>query len=545
LKAFFRELKDRSVIKVGLAYLVAAWLVLQIGDVLFPALGLPDSAITLVVGLLILGLPVALALAWAFDITPDGIKRADDADGSVGTESPTTGASATPERRAAASSEVDAATARDLEPAPPSKHPADESSIAVLPFADMSPEGDQEYFCDGLTEELLNVMTRIPDLRVASRTSCFAFKGNDESLPAVARQLGVGHVLEGSVRKAGSRIRVTAQLIEAATDAHLWSDTYDRELDDIFAIQDDISGQILHVLRLKLGDESPADPTTESGKAYEYFLSGLGYKISQANRDLARASELFRRAVDADPEFLRAWVALADVNYTRSQFYGCDDCAEKAIEAGRQAVAIAPDRADSHMAQGLALMAGGDFNSGRRELETSVSLDPDFGRAHHFLARAFYHEARMDEALASFERATDLDPDDYESPILVLGILETRGDAEGVRRMATIGAERVSQHLENYPDNPRAYYLGAATLEIIGPRAKAAEWAARALELDPDDPATRYNVACFYARTGEAEKALDLLEKSIVSRTWIANDPDLRDLHGHPRFESLLERLEE
>jgi len=278
MKGFFRQLRKRHVFKVGFAYLVVSWLVLQLADVIFPALSLPEWSITLVLGLLVVGFPVALVLAWVFDLTPDGIERT--LDEQPVPDQPVAGSTADP---------------------PPAPAPATAQSLAVLPFSDFSAEQDQEHFCDGLTEELLNVLTGIPGLRVASRTSCFAFKGKDLDLGAVGDKLSVAHVLEGSVRKSGNKVRVTGQLIEVATDSHLWSETYDRELDDIFAIQDDIAARILDVLKLKLGAGGRHDPTTTNARAYEYFLRGRGYAITKITQDHDRAIAIFSRPSKSIP----------------------------------------------------------------------------------------------------------------------------------------------------------------------------------------------------------------------------------------------------
>jgi len=226
MRQFIRELRQRNVFKVAIIYVIAGWVLLQVADVLFAALNLPEWTVTLVAGLLIIGFPLAMILAWAFELTPQGLRRETKA-------TPAT-ADRVDERLTGDDSRHAAKTA-------PAQALASAKSIAVLPFADFSAERDSEYFADGLTEELLNVLSKVNDLRVSSRTSCFAFKGKDSDVRSVARTLGVSHVLEGSVRKAGNTLRITAQFIDAANDAHIWSETYDRELDDIFAIQDDIA----------------------------------------------------------------------------------------------------------------------------------------------------------------------------------------------------------------------------------------------------------------------------------------------------------------
>jgi len=325
MRALFRDLQKRQVIKVSIAYLIAAWLVLQLADVIFPAMHLPNWSMSLVLGLLVVGFPLAVVLSWVFDITPDGIRRAEEKTQAV--------IAATPKGAAL----------------------RDGPSIAVLPFPDMSAEKDQEHFCDGLTEELLNVLTRIPKLRVASRTSSFSFKGKKTDLKAAAEKLQVDHILEGSVRKSGNKIRVTAQLIEAATDSHLWSETYDRELDDIFAIQDDIAARILEALKCRLGTEPLGDATTEDPKAYEYFLRGRGYAILGSERDRELATEMFQKAVDLDPAFLRAWIHLAEECAQLANFFSRSaKWRDSATLAAEKAMQLAPDNAESVLARGYA-----------------------------------------------------------------------------------------------------------------------------------------------------------------------------------------------
>jgi adenylate cyclase len=455
-----------------------------------------------------MGLPLATILAWGFDITPSGIEKTKDVAVAVPTpESP---------------------------------------SIAVLPFPDMSAEKDQEHFCDGLTEELLNVLTRIPNLRVASRTSSFSFKGKNVDLKAAAEKLQVAHILEGSVRKSGNKIRVTAQLIEAATDSHLWSETYDRELDDIFAIQDDIAAKILDALQCRLGTETLSGPTTDNPKAYEYYLRGRGYAIAGGDRDVALSLEMLQKAVDADPGFIRAWIDLAEQCALNANFFSRDEQWRLlADKAAAMAMELAPGEAESILARAYAHAASDRFADAELDLQTVLKLKPTIGRAWHHLARAEYHQGKIEQAFDHFEQATEHDPDDYESPLLVMTMYKAAGDDKGARRNAEIGVERAEKILEDYPDNQRAYYLGSGGLLILGQHDRAGEWIEHALELNPDDPATRYNAACFFSTDGDIDKALDLLENSVISRTWIENDSDLDPLRDHPRFAAIVAALPE
>lgn len=506
---FFRQIRDRGVVKVGIAYLVGAWLVLQLADVIFPAIGLHERSITLVLGLLAVGLPLAIILAWVFDITPEGIRRTDDAN------------------------TVDSAAGA-----------VTRASIVVIPFPDMSAEQDQQHFCDGLTEELLNVLTCIPNLRVASHTSSFSLAGKDLSVKEIARRFNVAHVLEGSVRKSGNRIRVTAKLVEAGTDSLLWSETYNRELDDIFVIQDDIASSVLEALKLKFGTVRSADEDTKNAKAYEYFLRGRGYVVSKSDREVELAAEMFRKAVELDPEFTRAWINLAEMCAIYAVFFGDTSYwREIAKKAGDRLMELAPNRAESLLAFAYALTAEGRFKEAEAEFLKAIELDPTMGIARHYLGRAQLHQGKTKAAAESFAMAAQCDPEDYESPLLGSNVYDGLGDTENAHRLARIGVERAERILEDYPDNQRAYYLGAGGLQILGDSEKAREWAEYALALDPEDAATRYNSACFYAKAGEIEKALDCLENSVISRSWIENDADLNPLRSHPRYLAILDSL--
>jgi len=512
---FFKKLRQRGVIKVAIAYLVISWLLMQLADVTFPRLQLPEWTVTLVLALLILGFPIAMVLAWAYEMTADGIRRdvADPADAQA-PESP------------------EVATA------------VNKKSIAVLPFANMSADSEQEHFCDGLTEELLYVLAGLPDLRVASRTSSFAFKNKNVDLTTVAEKLQVAHILEGSVRKSGTSIRITAQLIEVATDSHLWSETYDRQLDDIFAIQDDIARQIRDALKLKLAPDHSPYPTTSNSQAYEYFLRGRGFASSKGSKDQDLAIKLFQKAVALDPTFVRAWIKLAQSSANHSIYAdGGKRGREIAADAADKAIELAPDFPESRMARGYALLAGKQYAAAEAEFFAAIEGDPKLSIAYHYLARSAYHQGQLEKALKYFNKSTDLNPEDYESPLLAVSIYEKFDDKENSLRIAKIGVDRVKRLLEDYPDHYRAYYLGIWGLTLLGEHELAKKWAERAYRLAPDDVATRYNLACFYSKNGDTDKALDFLESSITSRSWIENDPDLEPLHGHPRFQAVLDSL--
>ncbi len=328
--SLFDELKRRNVFRVAVAYIIVGWILLQVAENLGPALHLPEWLHSGVAFVIILGFPLALLFAWAFEMTPEGIKREKDVDrdesitGQTGQKLngviagllvlavayiiyDTFIAADEPSPPAAVSADV---AAEQTTPTPPVDTQPASNTIAVLPFLNMSDDADNEYFADGITEELLNLLAKIPELRVTSRSSSFSFKGQVPDIPTVAEKLGVAHVLEGSVRKAGNKVRITAQLIEAATDTHLWSETYDRELTDIFAVQDEISATVVEQLHVTLLGEQPKARVAKI-EAYNLYLQGL-YASKQGDNNAWRAArDLARQSIEIDPEYAPAWVLLA------------------------------------------------------------------------------------------------------------------------------------------------------------------------------------------------------------------------------------------
>lgn len=503
MKAFLQELGKRRVIRVAVAYLIFGWIVLQVADVVLPALGLPDWTITLTLALLVLGFPLALVLSWVFDIGPEGIERT-----------------------------------------PPVQRDPDNLSIAVLPFPDLSAEQDQAHFCDGLTDELISRLARIEGLRVASRSSSFAFRNRSTELETAADKLRVAHILEGGVRKDGNRVRVSAQLTDVANDTVLWAENYDHELSDIFAIQQNIARCIQEALPVQLGATVPAGPVTSDPKAYEYYLRGRGYALYSGKRHLAMAQDMFEKATGIDSAFTDAWLALAEVAAMQALFLGGGEAARQvAARAGRCAMDLAPSEGASFLAHGLGQLACDSYEAAEEAFLKAVELDPLLFRAWHYLGRAAHHSGNPEKEVDYYKQAIDRDPDDWESPILVLSPLKKQGNEINLKKMARLAVERVEKHLEDYPDNQRAYYLGVGALFTLDEKERALDWAENAYRLAPDDPATRYNLACFYAQIGEADRALDLLENSVSSRSWIENDGDLDNLREHPRYKRYIESL--
>lgn len=531
MRKLLGELKQRHVFRVAAVYIIAAWIIMQVVDVMFPALGLQSWTMTLVAALLIVGFPIALLMAWALELTPQGLRRTSSV---VAEETTTPGAHAGAADRAAAVAAPDE-----------SARPDTRKSIAVLPFADMSPAHDNEYFSDGLCEELLNVLTRVPGLRVASRTSCFAFKGKDADIPTVAERLHVTHVVEGSVRKQGERIRITAQLIEADTDTHLWSDTWDRDLGDIFAIQDDIARSIVAALALQLNPGDAPDATTRDPRAYDLYLKGLSFYHRFGPKSQRFAIEMFGRATALDPGFAKAWAGLAGAHAALAVYHdGGEAALGAADEASRKAVELAPELAEAHAARAVYFSAREQFDDAARAFERAIALNPGLFEAWYQYARTALHQGRHRRALELLERAAEVNPDDYQGPLIAAPVYRSLGQEDKAVAAERRGVALAERHLEDYPDNARAYFLASSALWNLGRREDAVAWNDRAIAIDPEDPTTRYNIACFYAQVGEIDKAFEYLENTITSRSWAENDPELEPLHADPRFKAMMERLQ-
>jgi TolB-like protein/Flp pilus assembly protein TadD len=424
-------------------------------------------------------------------------------------------------------------------------------SLAVLPFADLSPEKDQEYFCDGLADELINALTRLRSLRVASRTSSFQWKGRAVDVREVGERLGVRAVLEGSVRKAGDRLRIIVQMTDVAQGFSLSSERYDRGLEDVFAIQDDITQRVVRALQVRLTEDERSaleKPATANVRAYDLYLRGRGLFHQLRFETLRGAREMFLAAVEADPTFALAHAALADVCSWLYQWRGRrpEDAAE-ALSASAQALVLRPDLAEAHAARANALSLSGDLPGAEQEYGIAIDLNPRLFDPHYSYARTCLEHGRMEDAARLLERATELQPEDYQSRSLLGMVYAGLGLPEKARawhqEAVTVGTRR----LERDPDDVRAVYLTGLSLIRMDERERGLEWVERARQMDPGDGGTLYNIACAYAVAGRPEQALETLElaldKAVTNLAWIANDPDLVSLRDTPRFQALLDRL--
>jgi TolB-like protein/Flp pilus assembly protein TadD/predicted Ser/Thr protein kinase len=422
-------------------------------------------------------------------------------------------------------------------------------SIAVLPFVTMSTDPETAFFGDGMAEEILNALVKVTALRVASRTSSFAFKGRDEDLAGIARRLRVTTVLEGSVRRAGNRIRVTAQLSDAVEGFQLWSERYDRELADVFAIQDEIAASIVAALRLVLTDRERAALPVERAdlRAYEYYLRGRQL-AHQVRRDgYEGALRMYQRAVELDPAYARAYAGMADCySWIHMYYQATDETLRRADDASRRALELDPGSAEAHAARGFALSLSRQYAEARAELTTAVRLSPTLYEAHYLFGRVCWAEGRPEEAARHFADAAAVRPDDYQAMSMLGSVYDGLKDPK-VTPAFRQSVERGRRHLELYPGDARALYHGAIALRQLGEDAEASEWAARALAALTDDSSGFYNLGCFYALGGDTDRAFECLGRAVdcgyAHLDWLEHDSDLERLRGDPRWGELVARF--
>ncbi len=420
-------------------------------------------------------------------------------------------------------------------------------SIAVLPFTNMSGDPEQEYFSDGITEDLITDLSKVSGLYVVARNTVFTYKGKSVKVKQVAQELGVRFVLEGSIRKAGQRIRITGQLIDAKNGGHLWADRYDRSMTDIFAIQDEITRAIVEQLKIKLLPEEKAAVArapTENVEAYTYYLRGRQFSHEWTKAYLLLARRMFKKAVELDPHYARAYAGIANCDSALHGWHSEEVALDDILEMSARALALDPELAEAHAARGLALHSNERRVEAITEFERALELEPDLYEANYFYARLLYTQGEMEASARYFVKAAEIRPDDYVSPILLTSVYRTLGQTTETENWAQRGIERAERALLLHPENSSPAHRGALALAHLGERERARDWAARALAIAPDDIYAFYNIACAYSILGDIEPALDLLERVVTRNTreqmlWFDNDSDLDPLRDHPRFQRM------
>jgi adenylate cyclase len=427
-------------------------------------------------------------------------------------------------------------------------------SVCVLPFANISGDPEQEYFSDGITEDIITDLSKVSALWVAARNTAFTFKGKHVDAPQVARQLKVSHLLEGSVRKAGGRVRITAQLIDGATGGHVWAERYDRDLNDIFALQDEISQAIVAALRLKLLPEEKKaieERGTTNPEAYKLYLMARQYSVT-GNLGSARRNEaiirLCRRATEIDPHYARPWALMAGAQMSLRFHLGREG--DDGHAAAERALSLDANLAEAHSAKARMLMHDGHLDEALRECEIALRLDPESYDVNSAAARWNYLSRHFDVAIRYYEKAAAIMETDYMAAGMLVSCYKAIGDTEGARRAAKRAIARVETIVAQEPDNGSAMSQAIGALSVLGEVERAKEWAERAMLLDPDNLNLRYNIACsFVADLREFDAAIDLLEPAFQQLraeaiNWSRIDPDLDLIRDHPRFKAMLAAAE-
>ena len=581
-KSFFAELKRRNVYKVAVAYIIAGWALSQGIAQVLPVFDVPNWTIRLIVLLIIIGLPVALSLAWAFELTPEGIKRTDAAD-AVGQHSH--GHTWIYIVVIAAAFSIGLFFLGRFSAGNKTASPAGISnkSIAVLPFDNLSRDPDNAYFCEGVQDEILTRLAKVADLKVISRTSTQHFKSTPDNLPQIAKQLGVAHILEGSVQKSNDQVRVNVQLINALTDAHLWAETFDRKLTDIFAVESEIAKSVAENLKARLNgraEEVLAARPTENPEAHELYLKGRYFWNRRNTASLRKAGDYFQQAIDLDPNYALAYAGLADVHSLLPLYAGTapKDDVPKALAAARKAVELDSNLAEAHTSLGNALLFNAQLKLAEQEFRRALELNPNYATAHQWLAECLQGQGRFPESLAENERAHELDPlsliinASYASS---LGGVGRYDDAiKQAHKALDLDPELVPGHeilgqtceeqgkldeaiTEYHKANeitatPANFAMLAHAYAKTGRVAETRKILDKLTDLSAQQYVGAYPLAIVHLALGEKDEALRLLEQSLVERDILLQglfgsikiDKRLDPLRNDPRFQKLVERFD-
>jgi TolB-like protein/Flp pilus assembly protein TadD len=590
MKNFFSELKRRNVYKVAIAYIVGGWALSQGIAQVFPVFDVPNWTIRLIVILIIVGLPIALVLAWSFEITPEGIKRTETADAMP----------ATARRKKHVWIYIVVIGAilsiglfflgrySAINEAPRQSEATTgilQKSIAVLPFDNLSRDPDNAYFTEGVEDEILTRLAKVSDLKVISRTSTQHFKSAPENLPTIAKQLGVVNILEGSVQKAANQVRVNVQLISAMTGAHLWADTYDRKLTDIFAVESDIAKSIAETLQAKLtgsAEQVLASKPTENAQAHELYLRGRYFWNRRTGENLKKAAEYFQQAIEKDPKYALAYSGLADCHVLLPVYpeLGSNprDELPQAFAAARKAVQLDDTLAEAHASLARALASNLQLAVATSEFNRAIELNPNYATAHQWFGECLQSQGRFDEGLAELKRAQELDPLSLIINSLLGFALDTVGKSDqaiaqlrktveidpnfwiahfyfgnvlehrGQLKEAIVEYEKSNALQPNDPysiaDLARGYFL-------VGRKSEAEQLWDKLKSLSERQYVPAYSMAVVQLTFGNKDEAIRLLEKSYAEHApfdsadlgWILIDHRLDSLRSDPRFKNLITRI--
>jgi len=420
------------------------------------------------------------------------------------------------------------------------------TSLAVLPFSNMSGDPLQEYFSDGITEDLITDLSNVSELFVLSRNTVFKHKGRAANMEEIAGDLGVGYLLHGSVRKAGSKVRITAQLTEGASGGQVWADRFDRDLTDIFALQDEITKSIVAQLKVRLlprEKKAIEQAPTRNVEAYTYFLRGRDYFHRGSRTYYNLAKRMFAKAIELDSGYARAYAGLADCDAFLYMDYS-EETAEAVLANSGKALALEPNLAEAHASRGLALSIARRYAEAEAEFAAALATSPDMFEAHYFQGRSCYAQGKLEDTARHWERAAEIKPEDYQTLILLNQVYTSLNREADAVRCATRGVERAEREFAKNPENPRPAYFMATALAKLKQEKRAEQWARTALAIAPDDYLTLYNIACYYSVGGKPDEAFAVLSKLLPisnadMREWIIRDSDFDPLHADPRWQEV------
>jgi len=583
---FFSELKRRNVYKVAVAYAVVAWLTIQAASIFLPAFNAPQWAMQIIILILVIGFPIALAFSWAFEITPEGIKLESEIE-------PNKSIARRTGRKIVAVTTALAVVAAGLfvyqlvrsRSSTPASAPSaiiTSKSIAILPFDNLSDDKSNAYFTEGVQDEILTRLAKVADLKVIARTSTQRFKSAPENLPDIARQLGVANILEGSVQKVGDQVRVNVQLISAMTNAHLWADIYDRKLTDIFAVESDIAKSIADTLRAKLSSSAEhvlASRPTENPEAHELYLKGRYFWNRRTGANLQKAAEYFEQAIAKDPKYALAYSGLADCHVLLPAYADLGsnprDELPKALEAAQKAVELDDTLAEAHTSLARALASNLQLSAAMSEFKRAIELNPSYATAHQWFGECLQSEGRVEEALAELKRAQELDP----LSLIINSVLGFAFDTVGKSDEAIT---QLRKTIEMDPNFANGHGMLGNVLEHRGQLKEALIEYEKCSGSDPIDLANltaayfladrkqeaqqlwdklkslserqyvpAYSMAIVQLAFGSKDEAIRLLEKSYEDRApfdsadlgWILVDHRLDPLRSDPRFKKLITRI--
>lgn len=514
LRAIWNELRQRKVFKVALVYVLMAWGVMQVGELMFEALQVPDGAYSLLVILVLLGFPVAVVLAWAYEITPGGVRRD---------------------------------VVRELQQGTPEKKPVRQDvrpricCIAILPFRDMTREQDEAHFCEGLAEEIQNALCKVERLEVVARAHSVQFGGKKIDVREIARKLGASSVLEGSVRKANGELRISVQLVNTSNGTDIWSKSFQVPRDDEFRVQQDVANTVSEFVKLTFRSRHGLHCFKCDPLCFDYYRRGMRFFRRRTARDIHYARRMFDSATRVDGEFGPAWAGLAcSDGFEFLHFNRVSRLRERGERCAETALEWAPDLATSYIARGFVHLMGKNSTAANEAFETAAAIDTQSFDARYFNAFNWSRSGQPARAANLYDQAAQRRGKDFQAVYERSRMLNLAGDVHTGGQVLEQALEMIRIRLEYRPDDFRAMNIGALALMDAGEQDTAVEWMEDSLDQSPVDAVLEYNAACLYSQAGDISRCLDHLRKCKIlgepDRDWLQRDPRLMAMRTHPEF---------